>query len=79
MLSAASVLMYSADPSRMREYEEGSRIVRLTLLDDGRVERTVIEKSPGLRGHEVVTTHDDISIATMLQRYGSQRPPHSVQ
>jgi hypothetical protein len=63
-------LLSLTDPEWTREYLEGGEIVRLTLLADGMIERTVIKAKPGPGGHELVTTFDNISVQKALNRYG---------
>jgi len=75
LLEQARDLMAITDPAMTREYLEDDKIVRLTLLTDGYIERTVIMAQPGPNGHELVTTFDGITVTSAKARYGSKPNP----
>jgi hypothetical protein len=72
LIAALDVTFSSADPSRMREYSQGRRIVRLTLLDGDQIESTVIEPIRDTGLYEVITTFDEVTIQDALNEYGRQ-------
>lgn len=73
LLSRVSMALHSSDPATTREYLEGNKIVRLTLLPSGKIERTIIKAKPGPNGHELITTFDHITVQSAINRYGSKK------
>jgi hypothetical protein len=71
LLTAVSATFSVADSATMREYREGNNIVRLTLLDDSRIEKTVIRPHPNQTDClVVVTTYDNLEVAELIEKYG---------
>lgn len=67
-------LFASSNPDFTREYLESrggaQQIVRLSLMDDGHIEKTVIEAAPTKQGHFYITTLDSKTIRWALDKYG---------
>jgi hypothetical protein len=70
LLAALDVTLSTADPGRMREYSQKTRIVRLTLLDDNQIETSIIEPIRGTNLYEVITTFDEVTIEKAINEYG---------
>lgn len=63
--------MMSTDSLTVREQQQGSRIVRYTLLPGGHVEKTVLEpRGNGL--YEAITSHDKITVAHVKDKFGKK-------
>lgn len=61
-LSAISLLLSNVDESNTRQYEKGSRIVRLNLLPgEERIEVVFLERHLG--GHRLVTSYDNTTVS----------------
>jgi hypothetical protein len=70
MLSRLSAFLNSADLATTREYRERGVIVRLSLLSNGQIEKTILTAHQSLNGHKVITSFDNYPVAKALQVYG---------
>lgn len=66
-----STNMMSTDPLTVREQQQGSRIIRYTLLSGGHVEKTVLEPC-GDGSYEAITSHDDFTVAQVKDKFGEK-------
>lgn len=71
LINSTATELERAEPDWMREYDQDGRIVRLTLLADGHIEKTVIEQLPS-GCYLLVTTFDSVTIQDAKLRYGKR-------
>lgn len=74
LVAAAGASLYTIDHDRMREYKEGSRLIRLTYFGEGHIEKTIVELVPGRQDvYRLVTTFDSVTVEQALKDHGRKR------